>query len=47
MKCIFSDEQINFLRKNYHNLPYKEIAKQHGFTERQILGKLTIWVFLN
>lgn len=40
MKSIFNKQQIDFIKKNYENMSYKEIASTLGFTERQVRGKI-------
>ena len=39
-KCIFSDDDINFIKDNYDKMSYKEIGNILGFTDRQIRGKI-------
>lgn len=36
----FSEEDIKYMKENYLNMTYSEIAKVLGFTERQIRGKI-------
>lgn len=40
MKTIFTEEHINFMKENYTNMSYLEIANTLGFTERQVRGKI-------
>mgnify|MGYP004581692311 CR=1 FL=1 len=37
---MFSKDDILFMKTYYKDMPYKEIAKTLGFTERQIRGKI-------
>lgn len=41
MRSIFNKEQINFIKDNYKDISYSEIANHLGFTERQIRGKVS------
>lgn len=40
MRSIFTNKQIEFMKRNYTVMTYKEIADFLGFAERQIRGKL-------
>lgn len=39
-KCIFSDNDIKFIKENYLNMTYKEMGNILGFTSHQIQGKV-------
>ena len=39
-KTIFTPEQNQFMRDNYATMSYADIAKELGFTERQIRGRI-------
>lgn len=41
MKSIFTKEQIEYIKTNYRNMPYKEIADKFGMTTKQIQGKVS------
>lgn len=38
MKKLFDEEQERFIRDNYLNMPYKNIAHKLGFSEKQVKG---------
>ena len=40
VSCKFSEQDVSFIIDNYQNMEYKEIAKELGFTERQVRGKI-------
>lgn len=40
MKTIFTNEQLQYMRDNYDKKTYREIAKELGFTEKQVRTKI-------
>ncbi len=38
--CLFSNEDVNFIKDNYLNMSYREIGNILGVTERQVRGKI-------